>query len=240
MTEYAVKVDHVSKIYQLKNKDGSHATKQFYALQDLSFQINQGDVVGILGTNGSGKSTLSLILAGISDIDEGSLDIRGEQALIAINTGLNPQLTGEENIKVKGALLGLKKKEIEQITQSVIDFAEHGNLAVCGAVVSGKSTFLSLITGKLVPESGSVSVSGSIGFCSQLYTPLTEDDFQYLYDYSGEMWEYRRLLAISEEMFFREETLSGGEKKRLQLFSVTHNRDYNRMAYIIKALGLSL
>ena len=114
MTEYAVKVDHVSKIYQLKNKDGSHATKQFYALQDLSFQINQGDVVGILGTNGSGKSTLSLILAGISDIDEGSLDIRGEQALIAINTGLNPQLTGEENIKVKGALLGLKKKEIEQ------------------------------------------------------------------------------------------------------------------------------
>ena len=127
MTEYAVKVDHVSKIYQLKNKDGSHATKQFYALQNLSFQINQGDVVGILGTNGSGKSTLSLILAGISDIDEGSLDIRGEQALIAINTGLNPQLTGEENIKVKGALLGLKKKEIEQITQSVIDFAELGD-----------------------------------------------------------------------------------------------------------------
>ena len=55
-----------------------------------------------------------------------------------------------------------------------------------------------------MPESGSVSVSGSIGFCSQLYTPLTEDDFQYLYDYSGEMWEYRRLLAISEEMFLKE------------------------------------
>lgn len=99
-------------------------------------------------------------------------------------------------------------------------FVQPGWTGLVGSNGSGKSTFLSLITGKLVPESGSVSVSGSIGFCSQLYTPLTEDDFQYLYDYSGEMWEYRRLLAISEEMFFREESLSGGEKKRLQLFSV--------------------
>ena len=82
-----------------------------------------------------------------------------------------------------------------------------GWTGLAGSNGSGKSTFLSLITGKLVPESGSVSVSGSIGFCSQLYTPLTEDDFQYLYDYSGEMWEYRRLLAISEEMFFLRKVL---------------------------------
>ena len=123
--ETAVKVDHISKIYQLKNKDNPHkASQRFYALKDLSFTIEKGDVVGILGTNGSGKSTLSLILAGISDIDQGSLEIHGEQSLIAINTGLNMQLTGEENIKVKGALLGLKKKEIQRITQSVIDFAE--------------------------------------------------------------------------------------------------------------------
>lgn len=128
MTEYAVKVDHVSKIYTLKNKNNQHrSNKRFYALKDLSFQVPKGDVVGILGTNGSGKSTLSLILAGISDIDEGSVDIRGEQALIAINTGLNAQLSGEENIQVKGALLGLKKKEIQKITQSVIDFAELGD-----------------------------------------------------------------------------------------------------------------
>lgn len=128
MKEYAVKVDHVSKIYELKNKEDPHHSRQrFYALKDLSFQVEKGDVVGVLGTNGSGKSTLSLILAGISDIDEGTLEVNGEQALIAINTGLNAQLTGEENIRVKGALLGLRKKEIQRITQSVIDFAELGD-----------------------------------------------------------------------------------------------------------------
>ena len=64
-------------------------------------KIEKGDVVGILGTNGSGKSTLSVVLSGISDIDEGEMVINGEQALISINTGLNNQLTGLENINVK-------------------------------------------------------------------------------------------------------------------------------------------
>lgn len=126
--EYAVVVDHASKIYDLKNKDNQHkSNKRFYALKDISFKIEKGDVVGILGTNGSGKSTLSLVLSGISDIDEGRIDVNGEQALIAINTGLNMQLTGLENIKAKGALMGLKKKEIEKITEDVINFAELGD-----------------------------------------------------------------------------------------------------------------
>lgn len=127
--QYAVVADHVSKIYELRNKDNQHksANKWFYALKDVSFQIEKGDVVGILGTNGSGKSTLSLLLSGISDIDTGKITVHGEQALIAINTGLNMQLTGLENIKVKGALMGLKKKEIEAITQDVINFSELGD-----------------------------------------------------------------------------------------------------------------
>ena len=61
----------------------SSVTQRFYALNDITFTIPKGEVVGILGTNGSGKSTLSLILAGISQIDEGTMDINGEQALIA-------------------------------------------------------------------------------------------------------------------------------------------------------------
>ena len=89
--------------------------------------IPKGDVVGILGTNGSGKSTLSVILSGISDIDGGEMEINGEQALISINTGLNNQLTGLENINVKGALLGLTKKRIREITDGVIEFAELGD-----------------------------------------------------------------------------------------------------------------
>ncbi|MBM6929503.1 ATP-binding cassette domain-containing protein [[Clostridium] spiroforme] len=131
MEDYAIKFEHVSKIYKLNKKnDGkskSSVTQRFYALKDISFEIPKGEVVGILGTNGSGKSTLSLILAGISQIDEGSMDIHGEQALVAINTGLNMQLTGLENINVKGALLGLTKKRIQEITEGVIEFAELGD-----------------------------------------------------------------------------------------------------------------
>lgn len=128
-TEYAIEAEHVSKIYDLKNKQNQHkrANKRFYALKDVSFKVKKGDVVGILGTNGSGKSTLSLLLSGISDIDSGKIKVNGEQALIAINTGLNMQLTGLENIKVKGALMGLKKKQIEAITQDVINFSELGD-----------------------------------------------------------------------------------------------------------------
>ena len=127
MEDYAVKLENVSKIYTLKNKDKTKTKTQFYALKDISFKVAKGDTVGILGTNGSGKSTLSLLLSGISDHDGGTLDINGEQALISINTGLNMQLTGEENINVKGALLGLSKKKIQDIKDKVIDFAELGD-----------------------------------------------------------------------------------------------------------------
>ena len=126
--EYAVELEHVSKIYKLKKKDGQpRGSESFYALKDISLKIKKGDVVGILGTNGSGKSTLSLVLSGISDIDGGSLSVHGEQALISINTGLNNQLTGLENINVKGALLGFNKKKIQAMTEGAIEFAELGD-----------------------------------------------------------------------------------------------------------------
>ncbi len=125
--EYAIELQHVSKIYKLKSKEKKNRDSQsFYALKDINLQIPKGEVVGVLGTNGSGKSTLSVILAGISEVDEGSVTIRGEQALIAINTGLNAQLTGLENIELKGALLGLTKKQVVEITDRVVDFAEIG------------------------------------------------------------------------------------------------------------------
>ena len=126
--EYAIEFKNVSKIYSLKSKDRKHSLdKKFYALKKINFQIPKGEVVGILGTNGSGKSTMSIILAGISEVDEGEMIVNGEQALIAINTGLNQQLTGLENIELKGALLGLTKKRIKEITDGVIEFAEIGD-----------------------------------------------------------------------------------------------------------------
>ncbi len=125
---YAVEFRHVSKIYTLDKKTKKHEpAQQFYALKDITLQIPQGEVTGILGSNGSGKSTMSLLLAGISEVSEGELIVRGEQALISINTGLNPQLTGIENIKLKGTLLGLKPKRINSIINRVIDFAEIGD-----------------------------------------------------------------------------------------------------------------
>ncbi len=130
-TECVVDFQHVSKIFKLQRKDKEanekHQNQSFYALKDISFTVNKGQVVGILGTNGSGKSTLSLLLAGISEPEEGKIKVVGEQSLVAINTGLNKQLTGLENIELKGALLGLSKKRVDEITQGVIEFAEIGD-----------------------------------------------------------------------------------------------------------------
>lgn len=127
--KYSVRFKNVSKIFKLKSKNKSKKKiekKSFYALQDITFDVEKGDVIGILGTNGSGKSTLSRILAGISVEDSGKVIINGEQALIAIKTGLNNQLTGLENIKLKGALLGLSRSRIREITKEVAEFSELG------------------------------------------------------------------------------------------------------------------
>ena len=108
--ETAIQFKNVSKIYKLKRKDKEvrkdQKTQYFYALKDISFEVKKGQVLGILGTNGSGKSTMALVLSGIASPDEGEILVNGEQALVAINTGLNKELTGLENIELKGALLG--------------------------------------------------------------------------------------------------------------------------------------
>ena len=126
--EVVVRFSHVNKIFHLDKKGRKFFSKKtkFYALRDVSFEIEKGQVVGILGTNGSGKSTLSNILAGISMQNSGNVEIVGEQALIAIQAGLNQQLTGYENIRLKGTLLGLSRKKIDEIIEGVIEFAELG------------------------------------------------------------------------------------------------------------------
>ena len=96
----------------------------FYAIKDISFEVEKGDIVGFVGVNGSGKSTLANLIAGIIPKTSGSLEIDGDVALIAVNAGLDGKLTGRENIELKLLMLGFSKKEIIAMEDEIIEFAE--------------------------------------------------------------------------------------------------------------------
>lgn len=97
----------------------------FWALKDLNFEIKKGDRVGIIGKNGAGKSTLLKMISQISAPTEGKIYIDGKIAsLLEVGTGFNPELTGRENIYLNGAILGMKKKEVDRKLDEIIAFSE--------------------------------------------------------------------------------------------------------------------
>jgi ABC-type polysaccharide/polyol phosphate transport system ATPase subunit len=100
-------------------------TDEFWAVQDVSFQVGRGDAVGIIGRNGAGKSTLLRMIAGLLQPDAGYVKARGRlQALIALGTGFSPELSGRDNVLNSAAIHGLSRKKIDHLFDEIIDFAE--------------------------------------------------------------------------------------------------------------------
>lgn len=137
--EYKIQVDHISKVFKMYNTpmdkmrealsvSGKVLHTDFYAITDLSFSVEKGEILGIMGRNGSGKSTLLKMITGIYEPTEGSIQISGKiSSLLELGTGFNMEYTGIENIFFYGTLMGFTRKQMEEKLQSIIDFAEIGD-----------------------------------------------------------------------------------------------------------------
>ena len=133
----AVSVERLAKTFRIAT-DPIHSLKErvlrlgrgghidFQALQTVTFDIQQGETVGILGHNGSGKSTLLKCIAGILTPTSGQVRVRGRLAsLLELGAGFHPELTGRENVYINAAFYGLGRKRIDRVFDEIVDFAEE-------------------------------------------------------------------------------------------------------------------
>ena len=142
-----IKVENISKKYVIRHQRNNFNTfrdvigekikrmigrgndegerEEFWALNDVSFDVKEGERVGIIGRNGAGKSTMLKLLSRITEPSEGRISIRGRVAsLLEVGTGFHPELSGRENIFLNGAILGMKREEIKKKFDEIVDFAE--------------------------------------------------------------------------------------------------------------------
>ena len=137
--EYKIEVNHISKVFRMYNTpmdkmkealsvSGKVLHSDFYAITDLSFSVERGEILGIMGRNGSGKSTLLKMLTGIYEPTAGEIRVSGKiSSLLELGTGFNMEYTGIENIFFYGTLMGFTRQQMEEKKQSIIDFAEIGD-----------------------------------------------------------------------------------------------------------------
>lgn len=138
MPETVVKIENLSKIYKLyrspsdRLKETFHLFRktyheEFYALRDISFDIEKGKTIGIIGQNGAGKSTLLKILTGVLTPSAGRYTVKGTvSSLLELGAGFNPDLTGLENVYFNGAVLGFTQDEMDKKIDKILDFADIG------------------------------------------------------------------------------------------------------------------
>src|SRR5699024_10441881 len=124
---YSMFARRVDKLLNLFSFTPRTTPKQFMAVKDVSFTVNDGETIGIVGLNGSGKSTLSNMLANVIQPTTGETIINGETSLIAISAGLNNNLSGLDNIELKCMMHGLDAEEIERVKPLVMEFADIGD-----------------------------------------------------------------------------------------------------------------
>jgi len=112
----------------LGQTSNSQTHKPFIALRNVSFDLRDGESVAIVGRNGAGKSTVLNLIAGLSEPDSGTIEVKGRvAALLDVGAGFHPDLTGRENLFVNAALHGLRRKEAEQRYESIVDFSGLGD-----------------------------------------------------------------------------------------------------------------
>ena len=138
MDEVVIKAEHLSKVYKIYEKDidrlketfhpfHKRYSKDFYALQDLNFEIKRGENVGLVGKNGAGKSTLLKIITGVLTPSSGTISVKGRIAsLLELGAGFNPDMTGIENIYMNGLLMGHSREEMDTKIDDIISFADIG------------------------------------------------------------------------------------------------------------------
>ena len=139
MSEFAIKVNDVTKLYKVYDKPSDRFKealgltkekryKEHYALHNVTFDVEKGQTVGIIGTNGSGKSTILKIITGVLSATEGSVDVDGRiSALLELGAGFNQEYTGMENIYLNGTMMGYTKEEVDAKVDTILAFADIGD-----------------------------------------------------------------------------------------------------------------